>query len=262
MDFEAVWNRLVAKNRWELTTARGEALVALVAERSIRFESPNDQPRSVSKERFRTWFHSWFDAGRTNSGDFRNETGQQSKAGNIRHVKQLFELIGRWDAEVNSDVADRESAAIAFDSEGTARDKWNHDSVYEALVNRGERQNLKSDPRELYGTRFLPDYPQGRLKLGRFRGTKITGDILDNKQDYLVDQRAGIQARQIGQRLAEHLVGEIFQTTHTQTFYLSRQLAGKRRLAQGCRAAATLGPGAARSGLFTPTGFRRAGSTP
>jgi len=33
----------------------------------------------------------------------------------------------------------------------------------------------------LYGTRFLPDYPQARLKLGRFRGTKITGDILDNK---------------------------------------------------------------------------------
>ena len=27
----------------------------------------------------------------------------------------------------------------------------------------------------LYGTRFLPDYPQGMLKLGRFRGTKITG---------------------------------------------------------------------------------------
>lgn len=37
----------------------------------------------------------------------------------------------------------------------------------------------------LYGTRFLPDYPQGRLKLGRFRGTKITGDILDNRQEYL-----------------------------------------------------------------------------
>ncbi|MBI2382494.1 MAG: putative DNA binding domain-containing protein [Gammaproteobacteria bacterium] len=37
----------------------------------------------------------------------------------------------------------------------------------------------------LYGTRFLPDYPQGLLKLGRFRGTRITGDILDNKQEYL-----------------------------------------------------------------------------
>lgn len=37
----------------------------------------------------------------------------------------------------------------------------------------------------LYGTRFLPDYTQGQLKLGRFRGTKITGDILDNKQEYM-----------------------------------------------------------------------------
>jgi ATP-dependent DNA helicase RecG len=37
----------------------------------------------------------------------------------------------------------------------------------------------------LYGTRFLPDYPQGRLKMGRFRGTKVTGDILDNKQEHL-----------------------------------------------------------------------------
>ena len=37
----------------------------------------------------------------------------------------------------------------------------------------------------LYGTRFLPDYPQGMIKLGRFRGTKITGDILDNRQEHL-----------------------------------------------------------------------------
>jgi ATP-dependent DNA helicase RecG len=37
----------------------------------------------------------------------------------------------------------------------------------------------------LYGTKFLPHYPQALLKLGRFRGTKITGDILDNRQEYL-----------------------------------------------------------------------------
>jgi ATP-dependent DNA helicase RecG len=37
----------------------------------------------------------------------------------------------------------------------------------------------------LYGARFLPDYPQALLKLGRFRGTRITGDILDNKQEHL-----------------------------------------------------------------------------
>ena len=37
----------------------------------------------------------------------------------------------------------------------------------------------------LYGKKFLPDYPQCLLKMGRFRGTEITGDILDNKQEYL-----------------------------------------------------------------------------
>jgi len=37
----------------------------------------------------------------------------------------------------------------------------------------------------LYGTRFLPDYPQGMLKMGRFRGTSVTGDILDNRQEHL-----------------------------------------------------------------------------
>ncbi len=37
----------------------------------------------------------------------------------------------------------------------------------------------------LYGTKFLPNYPQALLKLGRFRGNKITGEILDNKQEHL-----------------------------------------------------------------------------
>lgn len=37
----------------------------------------------------------------------------------------------------------------------------------------------------LYGTRFLPHCPQGLLKLGRFRGSKITGDILDDKQEHM-----------------------------------------------------------------------------
>jgi len=37
----------------------------------------------------------------------------------------------------------------------------------------------------LYGTTFLPRYPQAQLKLGRFRGTKITGDIIDNRQEYM-----------------------------------------------------------------------------
>ena len=37
----------------------------------------------------------------------------------------------------------------------------------------------------LYGTSFLPDYPQCLLKLGRFRGTAVTGEIVDNRQECL-----------------------------------------------------------------------------
>jgi ATP-dependent DNA helicase RecG len=37
----------------------------------------------------------------------------------------------------------------------------------------------------LYGKRFLPDYPQCLLKMGRFRGTEITGEIVDNRQEYM-----------------------------------------------------------------------------
>jgi len=37
----------------------------------------------------------------------------------------------------------------------------------------------------LYGTRFSSDYPQTLLKLGRFRGMTITGDILDNRQNHM-----------------------------------------------------------------------------
>jgi ATP-dependent DNA helicase RecG len=37
----------------------------------------------------------------------------------------------------------------------------------------------------LYGKKFLPDYPQGMLKMGRFRGTTVTGEIVDNRQEHL-----------------------------------------------------------------------------
>ncbi|MBK6939661.1 MAG: putative DNA binding domain-containing protein [Planctomycetes bacterium] len=37
----------------------------------------------------------------------------------------------------------------------------------------------------LFGTKFLPDYPQCMLKLGRFRGTNVLGDILDNRQEHM-----------------------------------------------------------------------------
>src|SRR5690606_30656572 len=37
----------------------------------------------------------------------------------------------------------------------------------------------------LYGKRFLPDYPQCLLKMGRFRGTEVTGEIVDNRQEQM-----------------------------------------------------------------------------
>ena len=37
----------------------------------------------------------------------------------------------------------------------------------------------------LYGKQFLPHYPQCLLKMGRFRGTEITGEIVDNRQEYM-----------------------------------------------------------------------------
>ena len=37
----------------------------------------------------------------------------------------------------------------------------------------------------LYGKRFLPNYPQCLLKMGRFRGTEVTGEIVDNRQEYM-----------------------------------------------------------------------------
>ena len=37
----------------------------------------------------------------------------------------------------------------------------------------------------LYGRKFLPDYPQGLLKMGRFRGIEITGEIVDNRQEHM-----------------------------------------------------------------------------
>ena len=37
----------------------------------------------------------------------------------------------------------------------------------------------------LYGTNFLTHYPQCHLKMGRFRGTEITGEIIDNKQEHM-----------------------------------------------------------------------------
>jgi ATP-dependent DNA helicase RecG len=37
----------------------------------------------------------------------------------------------------------------------------------------------------LFGKKFLPDYPQCMLKMGRFRGTAVTGEIVDNRQEHV-----------------------------------------------------------------------------
>jgi ATP-dependent DNA helicase RecG len=45
--------------------------------------------------------------------------------------------------------------------------------------------NLTNAAQVLYGTRLFPDYPQCLLKMGRFRGTKVTGEIVDNRQEHM-----------------------------------------------------------------------------
>jgi ATP-dependent DNA helicase RecG len=37
----------------------------------------------------------------------------------------------------------------------------------------------------LYGKRLFPDYPQCLLKMGRFRGSTVIGDIVDNRQEHI-----------------------------------------------------------------------------
>lgn len=66
-------------------------------------------------------------------------------------------------------------------SAGTSR------KIEDILDRFGVRQDgaLTQAAQVLYGTRFLPDYPQCMLKMGRFRGTDVTGEIVDNRQEHL-----------------------------------------------------------------------------
>ena len=59
--------------------------------------------------------------------------------------------------------------------------------IGEILDRLGLRANsvLTQAAQMLYGKRFLPDYPQCLLKMGRFRGTEITGEIVDNRQEHM-----------------------------------------------------------------------------
>ena len=59
--------------------------------------------------------------------------------------------------------------------------------IGEILDRLGLRRNgvLLQAAQVLYGTKLINDLPQCQLKLGRFRGTEITGKIVDNRQEHL-----------------------------------------------------------------------------
>lgn len=58
-------------------------------------------------------------------------------------------------------------------------------NIGDILDRLGLRRNgtLTQAAQVLYGKKFLPDYPQCLLKMGRFRGTEITGEIVDNRRN-------------------------------------------------------------------------------
>ncbi len=57
--------------------------------------------------------------------------------------------------------------------------------IGEILDRLGLRVNgvLTQAAQVLYGKQFISGYPQCQLKMGRFRGTEITGEIVDNRQE-------------------------------------------------------------------------------
>ena len=62
-----------------------------------------------------------------------------------------------------------------------------HRDIGEILDRLGLRASgvLTQAAHVLYGRRFLPDTPQCLLKMGRFRGTEVTGEIVDNRQEHM-----------------------------------------------------------------------------
>jgi ATP-dependent DNA helicase RecG len=59
--------------------------------------------------------------------------------------------------------------------------------IGDVLDRLGVRANgiLTQAAQVLYGKEFLSGYPQCLLKMGRFRGTEITGPIVDNRQEHM-----------------------------------------------------------------------------
>lgn len=99
----------------------------------------------------------------------------------------------RWENQTAVDVKlselDREEILIMREeairqrriSAGTSR------NIGEILDRIGLRSNgiLTQAAHVLFGKRYLPNYPQCMIKMGRFRGTTVLGDILDNRQEHI-----------------------------------------------------------------------------
>ncbi len=99
-----------------------------------------------------------------------------------RWENQPAEGVRLKDLDHEEILATREAAiAQRRISAGTSRD------IGDILDRLGLRVDGKitQAAQVLYGTKFLPYYAQCLLKMGRFRGTKITGEIVDNKQEHL-----------------------------------------------------------------------------
>jgi hypothetical protein len=93
--FDDAWTWLSSKSPIRLKTATRKPLVATVTANSIQFTSPGDQMRPISKARLQRWYRLWFVEGRRENKYFRNESGDESEAKNIRLVRPLFDLIAR-----------------------------------------------------------------------------------------------------------------------------------------------------------------------
>ncbi len=98
--FDDAWTWLASKSQIRLKTATGKPLMATVTANSIQFTSPGDQMRPVSKFRLQKWYRLWFLEGRRENKHFRNESGEESEAKNVRLVRPLFELIARKQGEI------------------------------------------------------------------------------------------------------------------------------------------------------------------
>jgi hypothetical protein len=118
MDFEHSWNLLNREQQLTLETETGLRFTAAFSEGSIQIgPASGGRTRSISKGRFEKWFHMWFDEGRRSSNDFRNESGQESKAGNFSYAWAVFKhLENRGTANGRARLGQETDIAIVIDA--------------------------------------------------------------------------------------------------------------------------------------------------